>query len=298
MARRSKDSTARDLIELVALMPWWAGLLAALLSYLLLTAWASQPVVSGQRVNFMVVLASVGRWCVPLICVAGAAVSAWKRAERKRVIDQVRGASEEGRGGEALAGLNWQEFEWLVGEAFRQRGFSVVEAGGAGPDGGVDILLRLGDERGLVQCKHWKTYRVGLPVVREMLGAMTAQRARRGWVITSGRFTSEAAAFAAQHGIELVDGDKLPALLQAGRKARQAQSPAQSPALAPTPASAPASAQGGQRTVEPSIVMDLNPSCPRCGSAMVSRKAQKGPSAGSSFWGCSRFPDCRGTRPV
>ena len=177
MARRAKDNTVRDLIELIALMPWWAGVLAALLSYLLLTAWASQPVMTGSKVNFLVVFAGVGRWAAPLVCLLGAALSAWKRAERKRVINQVRGASEAGRGSDALAGLNWQEFEWLVGEAFRQRGFSVVEAGGAGPDGGVDILLRLGDERGLVQCKHWKTYRVGLPVVREMLGAMTAKRA-------------------------------------------------------------------------------------------------------------------------
>jgi DNA-binding helix-hairpin-helix protein with protein kinase domain len=36
--------------------------------------------------------------------------------------------------------------------------------------------------------------------------------------------------------------------------------------------------------------------CPRCGSAMVRRTASRGPNAGSGFWGCSRFPQCRGTR--
>lgn len=36
--------------------------------------------------------------------------------------------------------------------------------------------------------------------------------------------------------------------------------------------------------------------CPRCGSAMVRRTAFRGPNAGSGFWGCSRFPQCRGTR--
>lgn len=32
--------------------------------------------------------------------------------------------------------------------------------------------------------------------------------------------------------------------------------------------------------------------CPKCGSAMVLRRTTK------SFWGCSAFPKCKGTRPV
>jgi DNA-binding helix-hairpin-helix protein with protein kinase domain len=36
--------------------------------------------------------------------------------------------------------------------------------------------------------------------------------------------------------------------------------------------------------------------CPRCGSSMVRRTANQGPNAGGGFWGCSRFPQCRGTR--
>ncbi len=37
-------------------------------------------------------------------------------------------------------------------------------------------------------------------------------------------------------------------------------------------------------------------SCPRCASRMVRRTANRGPNAGGGFWGCSRFPLCRGTR--
>jgi predicted RNA-binding Zn-ribbon protein involved in translation (DUF1610 family) len=36
--------------------------------------------------------------------------------------------------------------------------------------------------------------------------------------------------------------------------------------------------------------------CPRCGSSMVNRLARKGRNAGNYFWGCSRFPACKGTR--
>jgi restriction system protein len=41
-----------------------------------------------------------------------------------------------------------------------------------------------------------------------------------------------------------------------------------------------------------------SPVCPACGSAMVLRTANKGKRAGSQFWGCSRFPQCRKTRPA
>ena len=36
-----------------------------------------------------------------------------------------------------------------------------------------------------------------------------------------------------------------------------------------------------------------SPDCPQCGKPMKKRKSAKG-----DFWGCSAFPDCKGTRPV
>ncbi|WFB36959.1 NERD domain-containing protein [Kiritimatiellota bacterium B12222] len=37
------------------------------------------------------------------------------------------------------------------------------------------------------------------------------------------------------------------------------------------------------------------PPCPKCGDKMTLRTAKKGPKAGQQFYGCSRFPKCRGT---
>jgi len=37
-------------------------------------------------------------------------------------------------------------------------------------------------------------------------------------------------------------------------------------------------------------------SCPRCGSSMVKRLARRGRNSGNYFWGCSRYPKCKGTR--
>jgi DNA-binding helix-hairpin-helix protein with protein kinase domain len=37
-------------------------------------------------------------------------------------------------------------------------------------------------------------------------------------------------------------------------------------------------------------------SCPQCGAPMVKRMARRGRRSGSMFWGCTRYPLCRGTR--
>ena len=44
------------------------------------------------------------------------------------------------------------------------------ETGGQGADGGIDLVLRKGSERFLVQCKQWRAYKVGVNVVRELYG--------------------------------------------------------------------------------------------------------------------------------
>ena len=43
---------------------------------------------------------------------------------------------------------------------------------------------------------------------------------------------------------------------------------------------------------------DGAPTCRNCGKTMVLRTARKGAKAGQPFWGCSGFPDCKGTMPV
>jgi restriction system protein len=45
-----------------------------------------------------------------------------------------------------------------------------------------------------------------------------------------------------------------------------------------------------------SDLVTATPICPTCGKQMVLRLARKGPQAGSQFWGCSGYPECKGTR--
>jgi len=40
--------------------------------------------------------------------------------------------------------------------------------------------------------------------------------------------------------------------------------------------------------------VETSPRCPKCGSSMVLRTAKRGINAGNQFWGCERYPQCRG----
>jgi restriction system protein len=68
-----------------------------------------------------------------------------------------------------------------MGEAFRRRGFSVVETG-VGTDGGVDIVLDRAGERFFVQCQQWRALNVGVKTVRELYDVMAARDATGGFV--------------------------------------------------------------------------------------------------------------------
>lgn len=43
---------------------------------------------------------------------------------------------------------------------------------------------------------------------------------------------------------------------------------------------------------------DLPPKCPACGGLMALRTAKAGKTPGSQFWGCTGYPECKGTLPV
>lgn len=45
---------------------------------------------------------------------------------------------------------------------------------------------------------------------------------------------------------------------------------------------------------QPEEAKETSPRCPKCGSEMVLRTAKRGDNQGGKFWGCSKYPDCRG----
>jgi restriction system protein len=297
MARRGKTSPADDIMDLVAMLPWWVGVVLALVSYLLLHGVASQQVVATAQpgqVGAMVTqtlwktLAGVGQYILPILCLAGAGMSAWRRRASQNLVTDVA----QSKATDALDGMSWREFEMLVGEGFRLQGYQVVETGGGGADGGVDLVLtkpgKNGGEKFLVQCKQWRAFKVGVDVVRELYGVMAARGATGGFVVTSGGFTDEAVSFASGRNVNLVDGPKLHGLIRQA-KAGIDRSPARS-ASNSSAAAAPA--------VPPNLAQVQAANCPLCSKPMVRRTAKRGANAGSEFWGCTGYPACRGTRPI
>jgi len=278
MAR--KKSIFEDLVELAALLPWWLSLILAAVFYAVLHhfAIADVPIITGPKQigqmvtgQMMKTLAIIGQYLVPLAFGLGGLVSVVGRRKRANLFQSVAKQSVKS----ALNDINWREFEMLVGEWFRKQGYAVTETGGVA-DGGVDLILTKSGETYLVQCKQWKAYKVGVNIVRELLGVMVSKGAAGGVLVTSGLFTDEAKRFAADSNIELIDGSKLSQLMGEARSAQ------------------PTNPMGRQTT---ETQRQNFPQCPKCGSSMVRRKATKGAHAGSSFWGCSRFPDCRSTLP-
>ena len=298
MARKRKSSALEDVADLVAMLPWWAGVGLALISYVFLHRLAQPPSLTGLtpgQMSAVVVgsvssgIAMIGQFLVPLVCLFGALGSFLAGRRRKTLASNV----SQSTSADALDGMSWREFEMLVGEAFRLQGYRVTELGGSGPDGGIDLVLGKGSEKFLVQCKQWKAFKVGVTVVRELYGVMAAKGAAGGFVVTSGRFTEDATAFANGRNIKLIDGRLLHGLLSQAKNsagASQQASPQNSnqAPLRPSP----------QTIASQSPVQLATPACPSCGSSMAKRKARRGVNVGGEFWGCATYPACKGTRYI
>ena len=59
-----------------------------------------------------------------------------------------------------------------------------------------------------------------------------------------------------------------------------------------------AAARIAERQKHPTDQANKAPNCPLCVRPMALRTARKGPRAGSQFWGCSGYPQCKGTRAL
>ena len=211
-----RQSVFDDLIGLK--LPWQAAVFGALGSFLILhfvatatSAPAAATTLAGLRnvVGHQLIhtIALFSQYLVPAGLLIGALVGFVKQLKAKSLVASARANLK------AISEMNWREFERLVGEAFRQRGYVVSGFGGTGPDGGVDLALVKDGKRFLVQCKHWRKEQVGVTVVRELNGVMAAADAQGGFAVTGGQFTREARVFAKGTTVELVDGHALTKLI-------------------------------------------------------------------------------------
>lgn len=172
---------------------------------------------------------------------------------------------------ELLKHLEWRRFEELCAAYFEAIGFT-PRITRSRADGGADIALHpdgAGAPTRLGQCRAWSAYPIGIKPLHELQAAMGLAGVGEAVFVTSGRFTKEAAEFAAKQKIELIDGAQL-------LEAIAALAPEKALALLKL-------ASAGDF---------LTPTCPACSIKMTSRKST---GEGRAFWGCENYPSCKQT---
>ncbi len=260
------------LLDDLASAPWPVGIIVGLFGFAAVAhgvpAWlASSSGVYGQMFATGNPLRPLA-WGILAVSWLGAAMSFLGSRRRRRLLDAQTGL-------ESIASTGWRDFERLVGEAYRRQGYQVEETGLGGSDGGIDLVLSRDGRRILVQCKQWRRGKLPVNVVREMYGLLAHHGADEVRIAALGGFTRDAEQFAQGKPIQLIEG---PRLLQMIRAVQQDRDDVARATL-PDPDAAPS-----QRS-------DV-PGCPRCQAAMLRRTNRRD---GTRFWGCSRFPACRGS---
>jgi restriction system protein len=253
--------------ELLLKLPWWVSAFLGVLAFCGLRwglpIWAGQDNTRQMLAKGIIPLAPLALLLFGIFAV-GSFLFATKR---RRLVDQQTSLDQ-------LRETPWKDLEYLVAEAYRRQGYQVDYSLDRGADGGMDLTMHKGGQKSLVQCKQWKVFSVGAPVVREIFGLMTAETAGQAIIVTTGNFTADARDFAAGKPIRLIDGPQLLALVQS---------------VQTRPA-------GTESQNTPSPANSSTPACPVCGKPMVQRIARRGSNAGNSFWGCSAYPACKGIR--
>jgi len=184
---------------------------------------------------------------------------AWAGGQMPPVIDQIRG-------------IDWFQFEKILEITYGKLGYTVTRRGVTRPDGGVDLIIEKDGQRQAVQCKHWKTWNIGVKTVREFLGALTDGGISTGIFVVLGGCTADAKALADKHGIQILDEADLARMLES------------------------VDAQNDPEIL--ALLKDKRKFCPKCEREMILRTAKGGPNPGSRFWGCSGYPACRFVLPV
>lgn len=279
MAKRRESG-----IDVVASMPWLAGIVLGLLAFVGIRYGIGWCFASSTN-PFTAALGKAGArgayapiaWVLLFGCWLGSLLSFLKQRRRNQLLETRTGL-------DSIRAMSWQAFEVLVGEAFRRQGYAVEETGLGGADGGIDLVLRKQGQIILVQCKQWRTRQVSVKVVREMFGLLAHHAANAVIVVSIGDYTADARQFIQGKPIELINGEQLLSMVRA------VQTPAETirnnsrfpkePTASPMPA-------------EPSP--DDAPSCPTCETTMVRRANRR---TRDAFWGCPSYPRCRGTRTI
>jgi len=165
-----------------------------------------------------------------------------------------------------LRAIDWFQFETVMSILYQKQGYAVTRRGGAGPNGGIDLVIEKNGARKAVQCKQWKSGTVQEKMVQEFAGALQRAEIPAGVLVTLGGGTGPAKALAEEQGVEILEESQLVRML--------------------------AAADAEHDPVVLELLNDQRKFCPKCESEMVLRAAPAGPNSRGQLWGCSTWPQC------
>ncbi|MFP3390967.1 restriction endonuclease [Brevibacillus sp. SIMBA_040] len=113
--------------------------------------------------------------------------------------------------------LSGTDFERLVENYYRDKGYKVERVGGSG-DHEVDLILQ--DKKGYkiaVQCKRWKK-NVGNDIVLRLKAGKQVYGCYDAWIVTTSHFTKAAIQIAEPLNIKLINGAQVHDMIDRWRK--------------------------------------------------------------------------------
>ena len=175
-----------SLFAILLRSPWWISFAVAAVIF------------GGARYFLPTVYALI----VPLPFVVVGGLAAWRQL-------RAPSAARVARTLEALRALSRDEFRAALEDAYRREGYQVARFAGAQ----ADLELAKAGRTTLLACARWKATRTGIEPLRELHAAARAREAAECVYLAAGEITATARAFAAQHGIRLLEGAELAKLL-------------------------------------------------------------------------------------
>lgn len=162
--------------------------------------------------------------------------------------------------------MSGEEFEKFLLVHFQKLGYKGNTTATTN-DYGADLVLTKDTKKIVVQAKRWSS-KVGIGAVQQIIGAKMYYNANECIVATNNYFTPNAINLANSSSVELWDRTKiLEIMLSNGRKVSK----------------------------EATKAIDISKRllCPKCHSELILKKGKYG-----GFYGCSKYPNCRYTKPL
>ena len=196
-----------NLFDFLAQIPWWVSISLSLFFYVLLKFVV--PYFDAQAILVNEVHVSLGPVFAPVVALAllSPVTFSLLRSSRKKKLHDLKNELQ------AIQELSWHDLKTQVSEAFRSRGYIIMESSAFTADPSIDLVMRKSANLYLVQCRYWLNRKLGIREVKNLYSLMHDKHASSVFLLTTGIFSNEARHYAAGRPINLVDGIELVELL-------------------------------------------------------------------------------------